>query len=116
MTCDFTRFCVDEWNLRSRSVSSKMVERSAVRQPKRAQGRQQQLTTGGKAKQGPSLAAEAERQNQDSAKTGFTSSSSSSSCFGSDLQFLIDYDGVHSKSSEVPRLDRFEPNTTSFQL
>ncbi|KAH0971246.1 hypothetical protein GBA52_023402 [Prunus armeniaca] len=47
---------------------------------------------------------------------GFTSSSSSSSCFGSDLQVLIDDVGVHSKSSEVPRLDRFEPNPTSFQL
>ncbi|PQQ09893.1 hypothetical protein Pyn_21348 [Prunus yedoensis var. nudiflora] len=47
---------------------------------------------------------------------GFTSSSSSSSCFGSDLQFLIDYDGAESKSSEVPRLDCFEPNPTSFQL
>ncbi|KAI5319570.1 hypothetical protein L3X38_039278 [Prunus dulcis] len=48
---------------------------------------------------------------------GFASSSSSSSCFGSDLQVkLIDDDGVHSKSSEVPRLDRFEPNLTSFQL
>ncbi|CAL2273842.1 unnamed protein product [Prunus armeniaca] len=29
---------------------------------------------------------------------------------------LIDDVGVHSKSSEVPRLDRFEPNPTSFQL
>ncbi|ONH96819.1 hypothetical protein PRUPE_7G154200 [Prunus persica] len=32
------------------------------------------------------------------------------------MQVLIDDDGVHSKSSEIPRFDRFVPNPTSFQL